>query len=146
MELDVFPDSLREQAVAIGSVLKMEMSEDDKVHPRPGRNTKIKRFVIIGKSQDRLVASLLINSKINQNLFERIGPYQHQIYREDYEFLEHDSFIDGFLIREFSISRVRESATFLGRIKDEDLAECIQHACKSPVAKKYLLKKYGLIE
>ncbi len=36
MELDVFPDALREQAVAIGSVLKMEMSEDDKVHPRPG--------------------------------------------------------------------------------------------------------------
>lgn len=146
MELDVFPDALREQAVAIGSVLKMEMSEDDKVHPRPGHSTKFKRFVIIGKSQDRLVASLLINSKINQNLYERIGPYQHQIYCEEYEFLDHDSFIDGFLIREFSVSRVLESATYLGAIKKEDLTECIKHACESPVAKKYLLKKYGLID
>lgn len=56
------------------------------------------------------------------------------------------SFIDGFLIREFSVSRVLESATYLGAIKDEDLAECIKHACESPAAKKYLLKKYGLIE
>lgn len=144
MELDKFPDALREQAVAIGSVLKMEMSADDRVHPKGNLTTKIKRFVIIGKSEDRLVASLLINSDINQNLFNIIGPYQHQIFCDKYDFLDHNSYVDGYLIREFPISRVLECAVFLGSIEKEDLDECIRHACDSPTAKKAQLKKFGL--
>ena len=146
MELDVFPDALRGQAVAIGSVLKMEMSGDDKVHPKAGRTTKIKRFVIIGKSEDKLVASLLINSEINQNLFNIIGPYQHQIFCANYDFLDHNSYIDGYLIREFSVERVLESAQYLGSIIQDDLDECVKHACESPTAKKHILVKYGLIK
>lgn len=145
MELDVFPDALREQAVAIGSVLKMEMFGDDNIRPKAGHFTKIKRFVVIGISEDNFVAALLINSDINQNLFNRIAPYQHQIFSEQYDFLDHDSFIDGFLIREFSIDRVVSNSTYLGRIEKSDLDESIRHACDSPVAKKYLLKKYGLL-
>ena len=91
-----------------------------------------------------MVAALLINSEINHNLFLRIGPYQHLIRAEQYDFLDHDSYIDGFSLREFEVSRVIESASYLGTINQEDLLESINHVCESPDVKPFLLKKYGL--
>lgn len=144
MELDVFPDELRKQAVEIGQVLKMDMYPSDRVTPKRNADHKEKRFVIIGKHEDKLVAALLINSNINPNLFSRIGPYQHLIRSSDYDFLDHDSYIDGYSLREFEVARVMESARYLGAVDEADLAEAIKHVCDSPDVKPFLLKKYGL--
>lgn len=144
MELERFPESLRERAVEIGQVLKMEMHPSDRVTPKHG-NSKEKCFVVIGKSEGSLIAAVLINSKINPHWFSIIGPYQHEIKPEKYDFLAHDSFIDGYSIREFEISRVMGSARYLGQIDEQDLKEAIDHVCNSPNVKRYLLKKYQLI-
>ena len=146
MELEVFPEKLRKQAVEIGQVLKMDMYPSDRVTPKKGADHKVKRFVIIGKHDDKLVAALLINSQINPKLYFRIGPYQHIISNEKYSFLDHVSYIDGFTIREFDLQRVLSSATYLGAIDVEDIKEVVQHVCESPDVKPYLLKKYGLKE
>ena len=144
MELDVFPEELRKQAVEIGQVLKMDMFPTDRVTPKHGANHKEKRFVIIGKSDNRLVAALLINSQINSQLYYKIGPYQHQILSDKYDFLDYESYIDGYSIREFDIERVLQSAKYLGSIDEADLIEAINHVCDSPDVKPFILKRYGL--
>lgn len=140
----MFPESLRKQVVEIGQVLKMEMFPSDRVTPRHNANHKEKRFVIVGQHEGKLVAALLINSEINANLFLKIGPYQHLIAAADYDFLDHDSYIDGYSLREFEVSRVMASAKYLGAINADDLQEAIKHVCESPDVKPFLLKKYGL--
>ena len=75
MELDSFPEELKRRALDVGQVLRMEMFPEDNVQPKKGKPSKEKRFVIIGKDGDTVVAALLINSNINEKLFMQIGPY-----------------------------------------------------------------------
>lgn len=124
MELEMFPEELRKQAVEIGQVLKMDMYPSEE--------------------EDKLIAALLINSHINPNLFNRIGPYQHEISKDRYDFLDHTSYIDGYSIREFDVHRVLCYAKYLGSIEPDDLQEAINHVCDSPDVKPYILKKYHL--
>jgi len=144
MELDVFPEELRKQAVEIGQVLKMDMYPSDRIVTKRGADHKEKRFVIIGRHEDKLVAALLINSQINANLFNIIGPYQHEITKDRYDFLDHTSYIDGYSIREFDVQRVMRYAKYLGAIEADDLQEAINHVCDSPDVKPFILKKYNL--
>ena len=124
MELEMFLEELRKQAVEIGQVLKMDMYPSEE--------------------EDKLIAALLINSHINPNLFNRIGPYQHEISKDRYDFLDHTSYIDGYSIREFDVQRVLCYAKYLGSIEPDDLQEAINHVCDSPDVKPYILKKYHL--
>lgn len=144
MELDVFPDNLKTQACELGQVLKMKMFPEDGITPKRGI-FKEKRFVVIGKSDETLsLAALIVNSDINDNLFMRIGPYQHKIFVQEYDFLDHDSYIDGYTLHEFSIERVIQEATYLGRISDNDLQESIDRLLESKNIKKYLQERYNL--
>lgn len=143
MELESFPEELRRRALEVGQVLRMEMFPEDSVRPKKGKS-KEKRFVIIGKDGDTIVAALLINSDINKNLLMQIGPYQHLIKCDRYDFLDHDSYVDGYLIREFDAKRVLESADYLGSLFQEDVHESIQRAIDSPQLKPYLIKRYNL--
>ena len=144
MELESFPEELKRRALDVGQVLRMEMFPKDSVQPKKGKSSKEKRFVIIGKDGDTIVAALLINSKINEKLFMQIGPYQHEIKCSQYSFLDHDSYVDGYLIREFNAARVLASADYLGSLLPEDVHESIQRAVDSPKIKPYLIKKYRL--
>ena len=140
----MFPEELRKRAVEIGQVLKMDMYPSDRVSPKGNADHKEKRFVIVGKHEDSVVAALLINSRINTKLFNRIGPYQHLIMAEKYEFLGHDSYIDGYSLREFEVSRVLMYAQYLGSIDEDDLSESIKHVLESPDVKPYMIKKFRL--
>lgn len=144
MELEAFPEELRRRALEVGQVLRMEMFPEDAVRPKKGKSSKEKRFVVIGKNDDKVVAALLINSNINENLFMQIGPYQHFISSERYDFLDHDSYVDGYLIREFDATRVLVSAQYLGSLAPEDVEESIQRAVSSPQLKPYIIKRYNL--
>ena len=142
----MFPEKLRKQAVEIGQVLKMDMFSSDRVTPKNNADHKVKRFVIIGKQDNRLIAALLINSQINPRLFMKIGPFQHAISKDKYDFLEHDSYIDGYTVREFDVARVLKSARYLGSIDADDFNAAVNHVCESPDVKPYILKKYGLMK
>ena len=140
----MFPEKIRKQAVEIGHVLKMDMFPSDHVTPKKGANHKVKRFVIIGKNDNKLVAALLINSQINSKFFMMKGPYQHLITVDKYDFLDHDSYIDGFSILEFDYKRVLGTAQYLGRIDSDDMKDAINLVCDSPDVKPIILKKFGL--
>lgn len=147
MELDVFPAELRRRAIEVGQVLKMELFLEDRIRPKNGKNSKLKRFVIIGKTEDgNVLAALLVNTRINDNLFTVIAPYQHLVKAADNDYLDHDSYIDCYTIREFNAPRVLEKAEFLGTVKSDDLEECLEHVRKSPAIKPYILKKFHLGE
>lgn len=145
MELDAFPEELRRRAIEVGQVLRMEMFQEDGVRPKKG-TSKEKRFVIIGKFGDKVVAALLINSHINSNLFMQIGPYQHLIRSDQYDFLDHDSYVDCYMIREFDAGRVMNSADYLGALETKDIKESILRAVSSPKQKPYIIKRYKLDE
>lgn len=147
MELGSFPAELRKFAVEIGQVLKMEMFTEDRVKPKPGKESKPKRFVIIGRTDDGgVLAALLVNTRINERMFARIAPYQHLVRADDNDYLDHDSYVDCYTVREFNSDRVLENAEYLGHIKEEDLAECLEHVRQSPAIKPYVLKKFKLEE
>lgn len=70
MELGTFPEKLRKHAIGIGQVLKMEMFPEDRVKPKQGKDSKPKRFVIIGQTDDGgVLAALLVNTRINERMF-----------------------------------------------------------------------------
>jgi len=144
LELDIVPEAWKRQSLEVGQVLRMEMDEGDGITPKPGKTSKLKRFVIIGSFQDAVVAALVINSDINDHFLEKKGAFQHHIFKRDYAFLDHNSFVDGFLLREFSVARVLETAQYLGRLGDQDVANSIQCVLDSPMVKPYLISKYKL--
>ena len=147
MELGTFPEKLRKHAIGIGQVLKMEMFPEDRVKPTQGKDSKPKRFVIIGQTDDGgVLAALLVNTRINERMFAQIVPYQHLVKVADNDYLDHDSYVDCYTVREFSSERVLESAEYLGHIKEEDLKECLDHVRQSPAIKPYVLKKFKLEE
>lgn len=147
MELGSFPAELRKLAVEIGQVLKMEMFPEDRVKPKPGKESKPKRFVIIGRTDDGgVLAALLVNTRINERMFAQIAPYQHLVKAADNDYLDHDSYVDCYTVREFSSERVLENAEYLGYIKADDLKECLEHVRQSPAIKPYVLKKFKLEE
>jgi hypothetical protein len=144
MDLDVFPEILRRRAVEVGQVLEMEMFPEDKITPKPGKESKLKRFVVVGKTHDGVVlAALVINSRINEKLFMRIGPYQHLLKAAENDFLTHDSYVNCFTLLEFEAKRVLPAARYLGEFHDKDLKDCIDLACSSPNIKPYLKKKFN---
>ena len=79
-----------------------------------------------------------------EKMFSQIAPYQHLVKAADNDYLDHDSYVDCYTVKEFNSERVLESAEYLGHIKDEDLAECLEHVRQSPAIKPYLLKKFNL--
>lgn len=144
MELSSFPEVLKRGALKRGAVFRMNMSEEDGITPKHG-DDKQKRFVVIATDEGRLAAaSLIINSEINRNLFNVIAPYQHEIYRSDYDFLDHDSYIDGFTLHEFSASRILSEADFIGVIDETDIQESVNHLVDTGKVKPVILKRYNL--
>lgn len=142
--MGIVPEAWKRQSLEVGQVLRMEMDEGDGITPKPGKTSKLKRFVIIGSFQDAVVAALVINSDINEHFLEKKGPFQHHIFKKDYSFLDRDSYVDGFLLREFSVARVLNTAQYLGRLVDQDVVDSIQRALDSPMLKPYLIGKYKL--
>jgi len=146
MELGELAEGLKLASINIGSVFLMTFFPDDGITPKnTGDISRDKIFVIIGKSDDGLlVASLLINSEVNQHLSKIIGDYQHEIKASEYDFLEHDSFINGYEVREISIERIRVHAKYLGILKEDDINMAIWKAISSPIIKENTIKTYHL--
>ena len=134
------------EEVEIGCVFMMEMFPEDGIKPKGNNTSRRKFFVVVGKDDDTItVASVLINSEINVNKFNRIAPYQHEIRRENYDFLtKENSYVDSYSLREFAIERVKSTAEFYGKLNDEDLNYIKEKIKSSPAVPIRLIKKYNL--
>ena len=140
--------TLKALSIDIGSVFKMTLTPKDGIKPKnEGDSSRDKYFVIIGKTEDSvIIGSLLINSEINGNLFNKIGPFQHCIYPDQYEFLNgKERFIDCYKIKEFKSDRILSNAEYIGRIDSEDIYEAIKLSKTSPANNNQTLQKFDLL-
>ena len=87
MDLGDLP-RLKELAISVGSIFKMELTRAEGVLPKnQGEVSRLKYFVVVGIDDERVaVASLVINSEINSRLFWRIADYQYMIASSEYDF------------------------------------------------------------
>lgn len=141
-------DSLkRRDSIHIGSIFKMELTPSEGVIPKnPGEASRIKYFVIIGIDGDRVViGALLINSRINDRLFSRIGPYQHRIEGAEYSFMtKGESYINCYEIKEIAARAIIVKAEYVGELRAEDLKSARTLVKTSPSIKPATLKKFHL--
>ena len=103
---DLFPQSFRddfaERNIQVGSVIR--------VFVRDTTPPKIKRFIVIGFSNDKvLLGTVFINSEINQNVFntEYLKGLNIPLDAQIYDFIDHNSFVDCSNIRERSVLEIK---------------------------------------
>lgn len=140
--------ALKRHSIEVGSVFKMTLYPQDGVTPKnEGESSRDKYFVIIGKTTDGIVVgSLLINTNINDNLKDVIGPYQHCIHPDQYDFLNgKDRYIDCYRIKELTFERLLKDGIYIGQIETDDIAEATKLAKVSPVNNRHTLKKFSLL-
>lgn len=140
--------ALKRYSIDVGSVFKMTLYPQDGVTPKnEGESSRNKYFVIIGKTTDGIVVgSLLINTNINDNLKDVIGPYQHCIHPDQYDFLNgKDRYIDCYRIKELTFERLLKGGIYIGQIETDDIAEVTKLVKASPVNNRHTLKKFSLL-
>lgn len=140
--------AFRMMELAIGDIFRITLFPEDGVHPKnPGDRSRTKYVVVLGIDDESImVGSVLINSKINDSLFVRIGPYQHCIYSSDYSFMTKDeSYIDCFRIKEISASRLCSAGIYVGKLCERDIKAASELAASSPANKPAILQKYHLL-
>ena len=141
-------DSLkRRDSIHVGSIFKMEFTPSEGVKPKnPGETSRIKYFVIIGIDGNRaVVGALLINSRINDRFFSRIGPYQHRIEGAEYSFMtKEESYINCYEIKEIAARAIIAKAEYVGELLAADLTAARALVKTSPSIKPATLKRFHL--
>lgn len=104
---DLFPQSFRddfaERNVQIGSIIRVFVR--DTIPP------KIKRFIVIGFSDDKvLLGTVFINSEINSNIFRTSDLRNLHVPLDAnlHDFIDHDSFVDCSKINERSFAEIKQ--------------------------------------
>lgn len=140
--------ALKSLSVEVGSIFRMTLRPEDGVTPKnTGDTSRTKYFAVIGIEANRvMVASLLVNSRINDRLFNIIAPYQHRILPEDYPFMTKDeSFFDCYRIKEIPMERILSDGEYIGLVTAEDLEAITALTSKSPANARIILEKYNLL-
>ena len=125
----------------------MELTPSEGVIPKKtGETSRIKYFVIIGIDGDRVVVgALLINCRINDRLFSRIGPYQHRIEGAEYSFMtKEESYINCYEIKEIAARAIIAKAEYVGELLAADLTAARALVKTSPSIKPATLKRFHL--
>jgi hypothetical protein len=145
---DLFPEEFRkefsERSVERGTVIRTHFTETNP--------PKIKLYVVLGASNDKIVFGVvLINSQVNPNIFRNpiVRGWHVPISSSDYDFLQHDSFVDCTQVFEKGTSELLQSVTdapevIVGKLHDDDF-EAIKRAIKSATTiAKVTKRRFGL--
>lgn len=125
--MKLFENSSRDDAIKIlkdsiqeGDVFRVNFSMSDGISPKDGYTTRKKYFIILGVDDDNIYGGVVFNSEINQNLSSKISEYQIVIQAEDYDFLDHKSYINCSKLIPASPEKLINS-TKIGAINEVDL-------------------------
>jgi len=122
---DSFPDHLKrefaQRNIKIGSVIR--------IHVKDTNPPKIKRFILVGQSFDKLIfATIFINTDINPNVFrtQELIDLNLELPAKQRPYLEHDSFADCSSIYNRNADWLLEMIgddpqNVLGEVSDADL-------------------------
>ena len=141
-------DGIRElmkNAVSVGDVYLLRMTEADGVTPKDGGNSRNKFFVVLGfDNKGNIYGGVVVNSSINQRMPQSITDCYMPISCKKYPFLQHDSFVNCANLKTKPMEGFI-GAKRLGVIEDDDIVLIKATVVNSPNEKRARLKQFGLI-
>lgn len=146
---ELFGSSIRNMLMsgnlAVGDIFRVRLDERNGITPHKGQTYRFKFIIILGFDDSSIICGgVVINSKINQQVSELIKRYHFKIYKSDYNFLTHDSFVNcSNLIRVDKQSVI--TSEYLGSLKESDLNMIICTVRECPNINKFTLRQFGLI-
>lgn len=130
--------------IKIGDVFRIKMDKKNGIIPKKGDDSRNKFFIVLGfDSNGNVYGGVIINSNINQRVPQSIKDWQMPIKCSDYQFLEHDSFVD---CSRLMCANANKFATwnYLGIIKSVDIELIIATIKESPNETAKRLDMFGL--
>lgn len=143
---DKYKSDFSKRNLAIGKVLRLKVKDTNP--------PKIKRFVIIGFSEDKFsLASVYINSEINTKINWSLEQQELQLeFNSDKrEYIDKTSYIDcsQLIIKDYNeIKSIVESRpdSVLGQVCKKDLKLIVAKLKGAPTIKGKIKKRYGLFD
>ena len=147
---DLFPSDLKadyiDRSISPGSVFRLISP-----HTNP---PKIKIFVILAVTEDTFCVGILyINTDINVNLFPTpsLRALHNPLKAKDWEFLDHDSYLDCSQIYELSFDQLKEkfktdSDCYLGELEGDDFEQSVELVKSARTISLRDKRKFGLVE
>lgn len=108
-----------------------------------------KFFVVLNIVDNRVIGFFFINSIVNRHIEDKPGILELQFIMRpsEYDFLKHDSYIDGSNIEELPLSVIQQqlangTATIKDRLKANHMDALMELCRKSPLFKPREKKRY----
>lgn len=138
-------ERLTSETVSIGDVFLVKMNQADGIIPKGNDLSRDKFFVVLGFDDDgNVFGGVIVNSRINPHLPQRIADFHMPIKCKKYSFLKYDSFVDCLMLKTASLEKLAKSK-LVGKIDGEDIDLIIGTVISSPQEKRIRLKRFGLI-
>lgn len=136
---------LKANNIEIGNVYLTPMDESSGITPKDGELFKPKFFIVLGiDDEGNLYGGTVINSTINKNLNQIKRDYHYPIKYENYDFLEHDSFVNCAELKILTIEQITKGK-FVGCIEETELSLIKSAVVESPYNRTDMLKSFHLI-
>lgn len=135
---------LAKHTVEIGDVYLIKMTETNGIRPKDGANSRNKYFVVLGFDNEGVAyGSVIIDSKINQNLPVNLKMYHMPLPKAKYGFLDYNSFVDCVSLKRAFPEKFTQWQ-YLGKIDEYDVELIIATIKESPRENAAHLALYGL--
>jgi len=139
---------ISDDSFSMGKVLRMALTEDDGIVLKNSAVQRTKYFVVVGHDQDNgLIASLLVNSNVNENVIntKMLLDCQFPLRKNDYGFLHYDSYLDCSELFELNKIKILQNGMEIGELTSRDRMLVVEHLRDSEVISAKLKKRYKII-
>lgn len=138
-------ERLTAKTASIGDVFVVNMDQSNGIIPKGTDSSRNKFFVVLGfDDEGNVYGGVIVNSRINPNLPQRIADFHMPIKCKKYFFLKYDSFVDCLMLKTASLEKLAKSK-LVGKIEGEDIDLIVGTVISSPKEKRIRLKRFGLV-
>lgn len=136
---------LIKDTVKVGNVYRLNLDRKSGIIPKPGDLTRNKFFVVLGFDADgNIYGGVIFNSGINPNISTLHKMYHMPIKADDYNFLDHDSFVDCLTLITASPEEF-VAGSYLGDMTQDHMDLIIDTVKESPLITQQTLIDYGIL-
>ena len=131
----------------VGTVIYVEMDENDGLVLKDGYKTRLKYVVVAGaKSNKKEICAVLINSDADYSEDPDWKAEQYPLLQSNYPgFLDHDSWLDCTDPKPLTVKKLKaKKAEVSGSLLEEDLAVVMDKLKNSDFVEPHMKKVFGL--
>lgn len=121
-----------------GTIFYLRTTEEDGITPKDGDNYRDKYFVIVGIDAEYIYGSAVINTNVCRD-----PAHAYPLYKRDYPFLDHISYLDCMQLKPIPLSRIADSE-IKGDLTDDDRSYIIDIIKKSRYILPALKKRFNI--